>query len=313
VKNLLMKFCKDDPWNQWNCPFDTPAFASALLNFGWTATEDGSREHDLVFDTLSLLAHDPPTSPTVVFIRADQSWPMPDGEHWDRDEHVLGFVLPLVTTDPESSISRDVFVHPGVEIRKPVRALTGLLWEHLAKCPFYRQDISEKTLDVVFIGTMQQGGNVFINLHRSLLRKAWSQLDDYSSVAVFVGMSPIGYVMNWEKAWEVIKTAKVVVSPWGICEISWRDYEAVLGACMIVKPRQPEFLVTSNPWREFNTVYCEPDFSDLCEAVKRSIWLHGERKEDLLKMRDEFLKDGADLSHLASAAATVFDFFVERI
>lgn len=132
------------------------------------------------------------------------------------------------------------------------------------------------TVDVSFAGTV--GYQHFATtLHRKRLMSQWGQLQDLRSMGMFYGgpgykaggnvkryMSPAAH-------YNLCASSKVVVSPWGVCELSWRDYEAALGCAMMVKPRGPQIEASPTPWTEDNTVWCEPDFSDLRECVDEAI------------------------------------------
>jgi hypothetical protein len=62
-----------------------------------------------------------------------------------------------------------------------------------------------------------------------------------------------------------MQNAKIVVSPWGWEPCTYRDLEAALCGCVVVKP-DTSFLET---WPEINYVPCKADFSDLPDTINQ--------------------------------------------
>lgn len=296
---IELRFDHSDPWNQWNSPMDRPEFWKLLNRHGFEVVERGG---DVVFDTLATLVE--PDRPTVVFVRRDTSWLNHDCTQWAENDHVVGFMLPIVTNDPSRSISAE-WAGLGDNKGKPVLSLNSMLWAETEERPYYaKHKIPKKDIDVCFIGTMHYGGLDQPRVHRQHLLQNWHKVDLFSSVALFSAQKEAAIAIEWWQTWEFIKRSKVVVSPWGVCEISWRDYEAALGECMIVKPRQPQMDVIASPWREENVVYCEQDYSDLHVAVATA--LAGYDQNSLRSIRSELLDMASSLEPLA-------EMFAERL
>jgi len=306
----------DAPDVQWTYPMHLPEFAGLLADFGCHKTDKSKADvsfRDYRFLDPSVCpagkTASPPDGPTIVFVRQDCSWPPQFIQRWTLNDNVIGFVLPILAPNAESSICASVYGNAAI-ITKPMFALTAMLWHELPRYPCYLDLPEKKDWDVCFIGTMHHRGNAFIKKHRAILRKEWHQLDGFLSVAVFNADVGIGYVIKWTQAWNVISRSKVAVCPWGICEISWRDYEAVLGGCIIVKPKQPFIDVTCSPWTDQNVVYCETDYSDLGDRVSEAIQLYEARKDVLLELRRHMTSPG--LPVLAGRAAEILNSFVEK-
>ena len=68
--------------------------------------------------------------------------------------------------------------------------------------------------------------------------------------------------------WNLLFQSKIVISPWGYGEICWRDSEAVLAGCVLIKPRT-DFVQTVDNFLSSEEAYqpCEIDASDLEEKV----------------------------------------------
>lgn len=279
---MRIKFDFDSSDRLWCSPMDTPQFWAALQNHGIYVVD---RNQDIFLQDFRL---GPSVHPnTVIFDRSDTT-SLTAHAASQANTNTIGFLVPMLSSSASVNIS------PGYT-DLPVVALNTLLWDQLSVHGFYKDPIPRKDIDVLFAGTVHYGSSVLSDPreHRRPLIKNWHQLMDMNSVAVFGGAPRL---LTWNHAWEVTKRSKVVVSPWGVSEISWRDYEAVLGECMIVKPRQPFIDATWNPWRE-NTVFCEPDFSDLEVAVRKA--LDTSASVDLSSLRQEAITDGYDITVLA--------------
>lgn len=107
-------------------------------------------------------------------------------------------------------------------------------------------------------------------------------------------------------------SAKVAVSPWGCGEACFRDYEAILAGCVVVKPRCPWVIGDPdifNPLLD-TVVFCEPDWSDLDKAIATAV----ERYEDL--PRRQFARDLVllewDPTWHARRIARLLHYFTER-
>jgi hypothetical protein len=65
---------------------------------------------------------------------------------------------------------------------------------------------------------------------------------------------------------DLMRQARICVSPWGWGEMCIRDYEAMLAGCVLVKPRT-DFIESEPCMDERHYVPCAVDFSDLQEKV----------------------------------------------
>lgn len=288
---------------QWSYPLLEPRFQKCLYKFGWSASDAESADLHFYDVTRHRGKTDSVFSkPTILFIRCDTSWPIHDPQH----KNVVGYCVPIMTTDPSSSICRHVHHSYACNLEKPVFYLTTMLWHQLDVQEFY-SDIQpiDKKWDVSFIGTMHHFGSRFVKQHRANLRRAWGQLDEFPSVAIFAAdVAHGGYAIPWKESWKIVKRSRTIVSPWGVCEISWRDYEAALAGCMMIKPRQPEIKATCSPWHKENVIYCQPDYSDLADRVLDSL---NTDRSALAKISQETLAAGKDFNVLAKAFAGILD------
>lgn len=88
-----------------------------------------------------------------------------------------------------------------------------------------------------------------------------------------------------------LRTSKVCLSPWGYDPMCFRDYEAALCGCIVIKPNT-DFLET---WPSLRYVSCKPDFSDLVEVIESTLskWeeLEGFRREAYFNVKESLNDD----------------------
>ncbi len=74
---------------------------------------------------------------------------------------------------------------------------------------------------------------------------------------------------------QLMQQSRICVSPWGWGETCYRDYEALLAGCVLIKPRT-DFIDSLLPLDDRHYVPCRPDFSDLAECIEQvlSEWVH---------------------------------------
>lgn len=64
---------------------------------------------------------------------------------------------------------------------------------------------------------------------------------------------------------------KAVVSPWGFGELCYRDFEAMLAGCVLVKPTSKHVLSWPYIFGDDQYVACKPDYSDLHEKLQQVV------------------------------------------
>lgn len=286
---IRVKLNCDKADTQWTTPMDTHWFRDTVLEHGILIVDE---QPDV---TIQDWHNGPPTeSNTIIFDRVDTAAITTSATEWDDDPRVIGYITPILADGP--CCMSEWYKTAGVTA-KPVVPLTVMLWDQLRNTWLLDEFTVNKDFDVSFCGMLTYGKkcSYFPRNHRGDLASQWRQLDNHASVSVF-GTFP--RLLSWREAYEVTKRSKVVVSPWGICELSWRDYEATLARAMIVKPRQSKIRVTESPWQDDNTVYCEPDFSDLRPAVDEAMERYNEA--NLYAIRKRMVEQGRNLHHFCN-------------
>lgn len=135
-----------------------------------------------------------------------------------------------------------------------LREIDPARWEH-------------KTIDVFFAGTTYYGLEVpWLNWHR---QQAVKEIE--ASGLKYVCAANRAY--NFHEYYEVMRTSRFVVSPWGLGEPCYRDFEAILCGCMVIKPDTTYIKTVPGEFYrmpQFSRGVCRPDFSDLEEAIGRA-------------------------------------------
>jgi len=284
--------------SNWNHPMNKASFNNAVREFGIEIVTEG--EHILFEDTNCLKGDRPPDRPTIAWERLDTSRITPGSMFLDNDPNIIGFCVPFLALQPELSIAKEVY-NNGQEYPLPsknIGVITTMLWNRMERDWASRLEIPKtKRIRASFCGTVFYPGVPFTTHHRLRLKNEWP-VD--KTFAIWNGVRHYFHVER--DLFKFIQESKVVVSPWGVCEISIRDYETVTGLAMMVKPRQSKMQVNCNPWHEENTVYCEPDFSDLEEAIAKaeSLW----NKDKMWSLAHVMVEEGTSIEKFAKHFAT---------
>lgn len=119
-------------------------------------------------------------------------------------------------------------------------------------------NISSRPIEISFAGTVNYGAAEIINIHRRQAINALKKMSAYNTT-VIEGRK-YAHSMYLKNLCE----SKICISPWGLGEACYRDYEAILSGCVLVKPDSS--FIKSNPnIYQNNVTYvpCKADFSDL--------------------------------------------------
>jgi len=149
----------------------------------------------------------------------------------------------------------------------PSRAINALLWHpHIKGRNFGNLKGPDRNIDLFYYGT---GGIYFkdkthINIHRQL---AIEQSKKLRRIKVDVGSQriPVSRFLNR------MSNSKIALSPWGFGPLCYRDFEAALRRCTIIKPYHDVFETTPNPLIGHTVYHCKPDFSNLEEVVDEAL------------------------------------------
>lgn len=150
-----------------------------------------------------------------------------------------------------------------------VRVCWGLGLERMQRFMSHEPDFErDRDVDVHFRGTTKYDGFTELEEHRLALVGKLGQL---KGLKVIIAKDRTTHTDKYHRE---LMGSKVVVSPHGLGMTCYRDFEALLSGCVLVKPRTCS-LVESVPDiydPDANAfVPCEPDWSDLEEAVRSAL------------------------------------------
>lgn len=122
-----------------------------------------------------------------------------------------------------------------------------------------------RPIDVLFAGTTIYRSST-ITAHRCQFVSA---LKSITGLKIFCEPSR---AMKLDDYFRLSQLAKVIVSPWGHGELCYRDFEALLDGCVLVKPRTDFVQTVGNFLREGETYLpCAPDASDLATVIQTAL------------------------------------------
>jgi hypothetical protein len=120
-----------------------------------------------------------------------------------------------------------------------------------------------------FVGTDDYNELKWLTFHR---RSAISQIHRLrETVPGTKNFYEAGRPMNHPEYFKMLRQTEFVVSPFGLGEPCYRDYEAMLCGCMVIKPDCRHIITTPHDFYRVPPVarfICKPDFSDLADIVQ---------------------------------------------
>lgn len=119
-----------------------------------------------------------------------------------------------------------------------------------------------RPIDVIFIGNTQYS-NATICRHRLAFCDTLQKINGIRILCI------PRHIVSSSKYFEISRNAKIVVSPWGYGELCYRDFEALLDHCVLVKPRTDFVEVLGEPLCMDSYTPCQPDASDLEDCISR--------------------------------------------
>lgn len=131
---------------------------------------------------------------------------------------------------------------------------------------------NNRPVDVFFAGSLEYD-NIngkrksadLIAKHRKKCFEALRSIKDCEVVLID------GKKLDLETYNQVLCHSKVVVSPWGWGEPCFRDFEALLAGCTLIKPRTDFVKSACGVFQNSHCIWTEPDFSNLVNDVRLAL------------------------------------------
>jgi hypothetical protein len=131
----------------------------------------------------------------------------------------------------------------------------------VSQMPAYLEWASERPVEAFFAGTVEYGV-AEIQAHRQAACDAVK--------AIPGGMASAGRNIPAANYTNLVRYSRCVVSPWGYGEVCYRDYEALLAGCDLIKPNSPWVETADRVFDSMGVLWCNHDFSDLAQVVATS-------------------------------------------
>lgn len=192
-----------------------------------------------------------------------------------------------------------------------------IMYEHRRTLEHVRRDES-RDIDVFFAGTTLYWPNPKIaqtwpqqlaTTHRQSCVSALQQLKSVNSLILD------SKSLRLAEYSDALRRSKIVVSPWGFGESCYRDYEALLYGCDVIKPSTP-YRIKSRPdiyrtgegsWLRWT----KPDWSDIGDVVEQSLSEWHQRQEFRHSIKNTLI-DSLSYDYQAEQLSEVFNRIVDR-
>lgn len=166
---------------------------------------------------------------------------------------------------------------------------------------------AKRPIDVFFAGNVHfedAPGEVagrLVTTHRKKLAGTLAALPSHVSVLLGLGRS-----FDAEEFRVKLSQSKIFISPYGWGEYSWKDFEAAISGCILIKPDSSFLKTYGPPLYQEGVITCEPDFSDLQEVIERTLDNLDQEYQKAQAMRCLFVKARHDDEAYAHDLATEF-------
>lgn len=167
------------------------------------------------------------------------------------------------------------------------------------KEPNFNRDYAEKSIDTTFRGKVSNKKEVY-----SFQRNKVIELLKKSSNENFVTGPPI----SKRKYLSELKLSKTCISPYGYGEICYRDFEAIISGCVIIKPDMSHLETYPDIYKKNETyVPVEIDMSDLESTLRKVL----ENYNDYIPIIEKVQKDFLHAIHGFDAFQSHFEKIIE--
>lgn len=215
---------------------------------------------------------------------------------WFPTQESLGLRDPIIPVDL-------------AQVKKKVRLVPGYSHSHRFRAGWNigPQIDAPRCFDAYFCGTVVYG-NMPITMHRIEFINAMRSAKQRG-----LSVRWLMKEMRWDHYMAVgVRQAKITPSPWGYGAVCFRDFEAIMGGSLLVKP-DTSFCQTWPDLFDPDGMYyvkCRPDHKNLADIIDdiSVAWGRGHYK-DIRTMAWELLRRHHDLDVTADYMAGVFHYF----
>ncbi len=128
-------------------------------------------------------------------------------------------------------------------------------------------------------------GSEWYEFHRNLFLKELKKIDKKYNLLIS------NRLINFDEYNNELKDSKICISPFGYGEVCWRDFEAILNSCLLIKPDMNHLITEPNIYVPFKTyIPVKWDLSDLKEKCEYYL-SHEEIRNEIINNSQKVLKN----------------------
>lgn len=192
-------------------------------------------------------------------------------------------IINSVSGLPDNHLSRYEHLTQN-QLNKLTTGWNYSFYDHLLPLRQYSFSENERPYDLNYAGTIDYGEKV-VTKHR---QDAYDICDNMKSYNVFLSSKR---TYSREDYWYSLMKSKSVLSPWGNGELCYRDYEAILCGCVLIKPNTDHVSVWPDIFQNGKTyVACNYDFHDV-PTIVNDIKNNWEKYRDIRQNAYKIIKD----------------------
>lgn len=165
---------------------------------------------------------------------------------------------------------------------------------------------TDRPIDVFFAGTLdynnsegkRKSGDI-ISDHRKKCIEVLESIKGYKIVIVK------GKLLNLADYNQMLYQSKVIISPWGWGEPCYRDYEAILAGCILVKPLTDFVKSACGIFEHSYCMWTQPDFSKLGDDIDTALRKFESTQSNRMISREAIVNSAKQLPSIIKMNLTV--------
>jgi len=165
---------------------------------------------------------------------------------------------------------------------------------------------NDRPIDVFFAGTLEydnlNGRRKSADMITNHRINCVDMLESIKGLEIFVVR---GKFLSLDDYNQILCHSKVVVSPWGWGEPCYRDFEALLAGCVLVKPKTAFVTSACGIFENNHCTWTEPDFSDLSENIFDALKTFKASQQRRMNSREAIVHCSNQLSSIIKSNLTI--------